>query len=93
MYQRNNNFSQALRFLEAALKSALKLKDKYLESDVYVQKALVSIIWRMPHYLHIKDLFGIFLGLATFGKNRATLNRTSLSVDLRTKWEKNWETF
>ena len=43
MYQRNNNFSQALRFLESALKSALKLKDKYLESDVYVQKALVSI--------------------------------------------------
>ncbi|XP_071174589.1 tonsoku-like protein [Mytilus edulis] len=43
MYQRNNNFSQALRFLESALKSALKLKDKYLESDVYVQKALVCI--------------------------------------------------
>lgn len=42
MYQRNNNFSQALRYLEAALKSALKLKDKYLESDVYVQKSLVS---------------------------------------------------
>ncbi|CAG2203419.1 NFKBIL2 [Mytilus edulis] len=40
MYQRNNNFSQALRFLESALKSALKLKDKYLESDVYVQKLL-----------------------------------------------------
>lgn len=63
MYQRNNNFSQALRYLEAALKSALKLKDKYLESDTYVQKALVSIIWRMPHYLHIKTSLVYFQSL------------------------------
>ncbi|XP_033753985.1 tonsoku-like protein [Pecten maximus] len=44
MYQRGDNLSQALRYLEAAHKSALKLKDKLLENEVFSQKAIVSLL-------------------------------------------------
>ncbi|XP_013407621.1 tonsoku-like protein, partial [Lingula anatina] len=39
IYQRNGKPSQALRFLEEALKCARKMKDKVLESEVLVSKA------------------------------------------------------
>ncbi|XP_069112103.1 tonsoku-like protein [Argopecten irradians] len=44
MYQRGDNLSQALRYLEAAHKSAIKLKDKSLENEVYSQKAIVCLL-------------------------------------------------
>ncbi|OWF54535.1 tonsoku-like protein [Mizuhopecten yessoensis] len=44
MYQRGGNLSQAQRYLEAAHKSAIKLKDKSLESEVFSQKAIISLL-------------------------------------------------
>lgn len=41
MYQRNGNLSQAIRFLDAAQKIALKLRDKQLECDTLTTKAMV----------------------------------------------------
>ncbi|XP_062583507.1 LOW QUALITY PROTEIN: tonsoku-like protein [Saccostrea cucullata] len=42
MYQRKGNLSQALRFLEAAQKIAVKLKDRQLECETLTTKALIS---------------------------------------------------
>lgn len=41
MYQRSGNLSQAIRFLDAAQKIALKLRDKQLECDTLTTKAMV----------------------------------------------------
>ncbi|XP_071086168.1 tonsoku-like protein [Haliotis cracherodii] len=43
MYQRSENWSQALRSLEEAQQCASKLKDKLLESEVLVNKAQVLV--------------------------------------------------
>lgn len=41
MYQRSGNLSQAIRFLDAAQKIAVKLRDKQLECDTLTTKAMV----------------------------------------------------
>uniref|UniRef100_A0A2C9JSZ2 Tonsoku-like protein n=1 Tax=Biomphalaria glabrata TaxID=6526 RepID=A0A2C9JSZ2_BIOGL len=43
MYQKNCQYSQALRFLEVALKLADKLRDKVRERELFVQKAKVHV--------------------------------------------------
>ncbi|KAH9504314.1 hypothetical protein Btru_064609 [Bulinus truncatus] len=43
MYQKNCQYSQALRFLEVAIKLADKLRDKVRERELFVQKAKVHV--------------------------------------------------
>ena len=42
-YHRNGNLSQSLRSLEAALKIAIKMRDKQLQSDTLTTKAMVHV--------------------------------------------------